>query len=137
MLYAKNRPSTLLTKRIQKRHIGVFVAVIAVAIVSAISIGSSYAASSTSALASAKITPADAATIAINHLGTEESNLVEVEMDKEHGSFIYSVEFIIGDEEVSVEIDPQTGVILVVEREPVGAPDTDDDVDEDNDDEDD
>ena len=109
-------------------------AVIAVAIVSAVSIGSSYAASSTSTLASAKITPSDAATIAINHLGTEESNLVKVDMDKENGSFLYSVEFIIGDQEVSVEIDPQTGEILVVEQEPVGTPDTDDDGDEDDED---
>ena len=109
----------------------------AIAIVGAISIGNPYAASSNSGLTSAKITPVDAATIAINHLGTQPSNLVEVDMDKEHGSFIYSVDFIIGDQEVSVEIDPQTGEILAVEQEPVGAPDTDDDVDEDNDDEDD
>jgi uncharacterized membrane protein YkoI len=120
--------------RIQKRHMGVFVAIMAIAIVGAISIGSSYAASSSSCLASAKITPGDATTIAINHLGTQLSNLNEVDMDKENGTCIYSVDFIIGDQDVSVEIDPQTGEILVVEQEPVGAPDTDDDGDEDNED---
>lgn len=112
-------------------------AIIAIAIVGAISIGNSYAASSNSGLASAKITPGDAATIAINHLGTQPSNLVGVDMDKEGNSFIYSADFIIGDQNVSVEIDPQTGNILKVEEEPVGTPDTADDVDEDNDNEDD
>ena len=112
-------------------------AIIAIAIVGAISIGNSYTASSNSGLASAKITPGDAATIAINHLGTQPSNLVGVDMDKEGNSFIYSADFIIGDQNVSVEIDPQTGNILKVEEEPVGTPDTADDVDEDNDDKDD
>lgn len=123
--------------RIQKRHIGVFVAIMTIAIVGAISIGNSYAASSSSCLASAKITPGVAATIAINHLGTQPSNLNEVDMDQENGSCIYSVDFVIGDQDVSVEIDPQTGEILVVEQEPVGAPDTVDDGDEDNKDDDD
>lgn len=54
-------------------------------------------------------------------------------MDKEDGVFLYSVDFIIDDEDVSVEIDPQTGKILVVEVEPIGATD-DDGFDNDEDD---
>ena len=116
-----------MVKKIQKQHLILFASILAVAIVGAIGLGSSYAVRSES---SAKITPEEAATIAINHLGAQQSNLVTVDKDKENGSFIYSVELIIGDEAVSVEIDPQTGKVLVVEREPVGTSDqegTDDD----------
>ncbi len=109
----------------------------AVTIVGAISIGNSYANNQDFASTSPKITQGEAAQIAVNHLGTDLSNLVEVDVDKEDGTFLYSVDFIIGDEDVSVEIDPQTGDILTVEKEPVGAPDTDDDGDEDNEDDDD
>ena len=101
-----------------------------VAIVGVISIGSSYASRSTSESAPAKITPEAAATIAINYLRTQPSNLVTVDNDNENGSFIYSVEFIIGDQAVSVEIDPQTGKVLVVEQEPVGTSDKEGTVDE-------
>jgi len=118
--------------RIQKRHIGVFVAIMAISIVGAISIGSSYANNQDFASTSPKITQGEAAQIAVNYLGTDLSNLVEVDVDKEDGTFLYSVDFIIGDQDVSVEIDPQTGDILVVESEPVGAPDTDNDGDEDD-----
>lgn len=111
---------------IQKKHIGVIAAVLTIAIVGAISIGNSYANNQDFASTSPKITQGEAAQIAVNHLGTDLSNLVEVDVDKEDGTFLYSVDFIIGDEDVSVEIDPQTGDILTVEREPVGAPDTDD-----------
>lgn len=118
--------------RIQKRHIGVFVAIMAISIVGAISIGSSYANNQDFASTSPKITQGEAAQIAVNYLGTDLSNLVEIDVDKEDGTFLYSVDFIIGDQDVSVEIDPQTGDILVVESEPVGAPDTDNDGDEDD-----
>jgi uncharacterized membrane protein YkoI len=104
----------------------------AISIVGAISIGSSYANNQDFASTSPKITQGDAAQIAVNYLGTDLSNLVEVDVDKEDGTFLYSVDFIIGDQDVSVEIDPQTGDILVVESEPVGAPDTDNDGDEDD-----
>lgn len=109
----------------------IFVAIMAIAVVGAIGIGNSYAASPTF-----KITPEIASTIAINHLGVQPSSLVEVDLDRENGSFIYSVDFIVGNQDISVEIDPQTGKILVVEQEPVGTPDTDDDQDDEDDDKD-
>ena len=111
-----------MVKKIQKQHLILFASILAIAIVGAIGLGSSYAVRSESE-SSAKITPEEAATIAINHLGAQQSNLVTVDKDKENGSFIYSVELIIGDEAVSAEIDPQTGKVLVVEREPVGTSD--------------
>lgn len=115
----------------------VFASIMVVAIVGVISIGSSYAARSASEFTS-KITPEEAATIAINHLGAQPSNLVIVDKDKQNDSFIYSVELIIGDKAISVEIDPQTGQILAVEQEPVGTSDqegtNDDSVQEDGDD---
>jgi len=117
---------------IQKKHIGVIAAVLAIAMVGAIGIGTSYANNQDFASTSPKITKGEAAQIAVNHLGTDISNLVEVDVDKEDGTFLYSVDFIIGDQDVSVEIDPQTGDILVVESEPVGAPDIDNDGDEDD-----
>jgi len=117
---------------IQKKHIGVIAAVLAIAMVGAIGIGTSYANNQDFASTSPKITKGGAAQIAVNHLGTDISNLVEVDVDKEDGTFLYSVDFIIGDQDVSVEIDPQTGDILVVESEPVGAPDIDNDGDEDD-----
>jgi uncharacterized membrane protein YkoI len=117
---------------IQKRHIGIIAAVLAIAMVGAISIGTSYANNQDFASTSPKITKGEAAQIAVDHLGTDISNLVEVDVDKEDGTFLYSVDFIIGDQDVSVEIDPQTGDILVVESEPIGAPDTDNDGDEDD-----
>jgi len=119
--------------QIQKRHIGIAAAVIAVVMIGVVGIGNSYANNQDFASTNPKITQGEAAQIALNHLGTDISNLDEVDVDKEDGVFLYSVDFIIGDEDVSVEIDPQTGEILVVEIEPVGAPDDDDDDDEDED----
>ena len=107
----------------------VFASIMVVAIVGVISIGSSYAARSASEFTS-KITPEEAATIAINHLGAQPSNLVIVDKDKQNDSFIYSVEFIIGDQAVSVEIDPQSGKVLVVEQEPAGTSDTEGNIDD-------
>ena len=126
-----------MVKKIQKQHLILFASILAVAIIGVISIESSYAARSASEF-TPKITPDEAATIAINHLGAQPSNLVTVDKDKQNDSFIYSVELIIGDKAVSVEIDPQTGQILAVEQEPVGTSDqegtNDDSVQEDGDD---
>ncbi|MGI0055978.1 MAG: PepSY domain-containing protein, partial [Nitrosarchaeum sp.] len=74
----------------------------------------------------AKISPQTATEIAISHLSTQASNLVKVDLDYENGVHTYSVEFIIGDQAVSVEIDPQTGQVLLVEQEPVGTLDVQD-----------
>lgn len=111
---------------IQKKHLGILVAIVTIASVGAVSIGSSYANNIDFAMTSPKITQGEAVEIAIKHLGTDISYLDEIDVDKEGESFLYSVDFIIGDEDISVEIDPYSGEILVVEREPVGSPDTDD-----------
>ncbi len=55
----------------------------------------------------------EAAAIAITHLNTKSSNLVEMGIEEEGESFAYEMEFEIGNEEVSVEIDSQTGEVLV------------------------
>jgi len=112
-----------------KRQIGVAVIVTALAI-GVIGIGSSYATGSLWGMTQAEISTEEAAAIAITHLGTESSNLVEVGMEKEGESFTYEIEFEIDQEEVSVEIDPHTGEVLEVEREALEV-----DYDEDDDDE--
>ena len=119
--------------QIQKRHLGIIATVMAVVMIGAVGIGSSYANDPDFASTSPKITRGEAAQIAVNHLETDISNLVEIDVDKEDGTFVYSVDFIIDNEDISVEIDPQTGEILVVEIEPVGAPDDDDGDDDDED----
>ena len=101
----------------------------AVTIIGVISIGSSYATRSASEFP-AKITSDEAATIAINYLGAQPSNLVTVDKDKQNDSFIYSVELVMGDKAISVEIDPQTGQILAVEQEPVRTSDKEGIIDE-------
>lgn len=111
----------------QKRQMSVFVAIMAIAIVGTISIGSSYAASSNPDQYVAHISPKIAANIAINHLSTQPSNLVKVDLDNENGVHVYSVEFIISNQEVSVEIDPQTGEVLKVEQHPVETSNTESD----------
>ena len=118
--------------QIQKRYLGIIAAVMTVVMVGAIGIGTSYANNQDFASTSPKITQGDAIQIAVNQLGTDISNLVEVDVDKENRTFLYSVDFIIDDQEVSVEIDPQTGDILTIESEPVGSPDTDNDGDKDD-----
>ena len=92
--------------QIQKRYLGIIAAVVAVVMVGAIGIGNSYANNQDFASTSPKITQGDAVQIAVDKLGTDISNLVEVDVDKENGTFLYSVDFIIGDQNVSVEIDP-------------------------------
>ncbi len=131
MYYTKNIFSIAMTQ-ITKRHFGIIVAVMAVVMIGAVSVGSSYAIDSDFASTSPKITPGEAAQIAINHIGTDISNLIEIDVDKEDGVFLYSIDFIIGDDDVSVEIDPQTGEVLVVEIEPLGTPDDGDDEDDDD-----
>ncbi len=114
-----------------KQQIGI-VAAIAVLAVGVITVGSSYATGSFWDIQSAEISVDEAAAIAITHLKTESSNLVEIGMEKEGESFTYEVEFEIDDQEVSVEIDPHTGEILEVEFEPL---EQDDELDEELDEE--
>ena len=101
-----------------KQQIGIIAAVVAVAI-GVVTIGSSYATGSLWDMQSAEISMDEAASIAIAHLNTEASNLDEIGMEREGQSFTYEAEFEIGDQEVSVEIDPHTGEILEVEYEPL------------------
>lgn len=128
-----------MSKITQKQNIAIMAAVMAVLITGTVSIGNSYATDSTAGLATAKITPGDAATIAVNYIGAQPSDLVKVDLDKENGTYVYSVEIIKGDQEFDVELDPQTGQVLLVEQETVGTETdddgTDNDVETDDDDE--
>ena len=118
--------------QIQKRYLGIIAAVVAVVMVGAIGIGTSYANNQDFASTSPKITQGEAIQIAVKTLGTDVSNLIGIDVDKENATFLYSVDFIIGDQSVSVEIDPQTGDVLTIESEPVVSPDTDNDGSEDD-----
>ena len=118
--------------QIQKRYLGIIAAVVAVVMVGAIGIRTSYANNQDFASTSPKITQGEAIQIAVKTLGTDVSNLIGIDVDKENATFLYSVDFIIGDQSVSVEIDPQTGDVLTIESEPVGSPDTDNDGSEDD-----
>ena len=106
--------------QMKKRNLGILVAVMATVMISAVSVGSSYAIDPDFASTSPKIIPEEATQIAVNHLKTDISNLVEIDIDREDGVFLYSIDFIIDKNDVSVEIDPQTGEILLVESEPRG-----------------
>ena len=99
-----------------KQQFGIITAIVALAIGVA-TIGSSYATGSLWEYQSAEISIDEAAAIAIAHLKTESSNLDEMGIEKEGESFTYEAEFEIGDQEVSVKIDPHTGEILEVEYE--------------------
>lgn len=106
-----------MTQKSQKQ-IGIIAAIVAVTI-GAITVGTSYATDSLWDIQSAEISIDEAAAIAIVHLNTESSNLDEIGMEKEGESFTYEAEFVIDNQEVSVEIDPHTGEILEVEYEPL------------------
>lgn len=101
-----------------KKQLGIIAAVVAVAI-GVVTVGSSYATGSLWDMQSAEISIDEAAAIAIAHLNTESSNLEEMGIEKEGQSFTYEAEFEIGNQEISVEIDPHTGEILEVEYEPL------------------
>ena len=112
-----------------KQQIGIAAIVVAIAI-GVVGIGNSYATSSLWGIAQSEISIDEAAAIAITHLGTESSNLVEIAMEKEGESFTYELEFEIDQQEVEVEIDPHTGQVLEVELEPL---EEENDYDEEND----
>lgn len=109
-----------------QRQIGIIVAIAAIAI-GAITVGTSYATGSLWDIQSADISVDEAAAIAITHLNTKSSNLQEIGMEKEGESFTYEAEFEIDNQEVSVEIDPQTGEIIEVEYEPLEVEDDQED----------
>ena len=109
-----------------KQQFGIVAAIVALAI-GVVTVGSSYATGSLWDYQSAEISMDEAAAIAIAHLNTESSNLDEIGIEKEGESFTYEAEFEVGDQEISVEIDPHTGEILEVEYEPLEVDDELDD----------
>ena len=127
MVISKILVIEIMTKtKSQKQQIGIVVAVASIAL-GMITVGTSYATGSLWGIASAHISIDEAAAIGISHLKTNSSNLTVIAMEKDGESFIYDLEFEIGDREVSVEIDPHTGQIFVVEDEPLKV-ESDDDV---------
>lgn len=117
----------------QKQQLGIVVA-ITILVMGMITVSNSYAAGSLWGIQSAEISIDEAAAIAITHLNTESSNLVEIGMEKEDESFTYEMEFQIDNQEVSVEIDPQTGEILEVDYEFLEQDDQKEDDDEEKED---
>lgn len=101
-----------------KQQFGIATAIVALAI-GVVTVGSSYSTGTLWDYQSAEISMDEAAAIAITHLNTESTNLVEIGIEKEGESFTYDAEFEIGGQEVSVEIDPHSGEILEVEYEPL------------------
>ena len=118
----------------QKLQLGI-VAAIAVFAVGIVSVDNAYATDLLSDILSAEISVEEAAAIAITHLNTESSNIVEIGMEKNNESFIYEIEFEIENQEVSVEIDPHTGEILEVEYDDLDEEDDEEEDDEEEDDE--
>jgi len=116
-----------MTKTIgHKERIGILTSIAVIAL-GMFTVGSSYAAGSLWGIGSAQISIDEAAAIGTAHLNTESSNLNAIALEKDDESFIYSLEFAIEDQEVSVEIDPHTGEILNVDQNPLDV-ETNDDV---------
>ena len=105
----------------QKRYVAFFAAVMTVLMVGAVSAGDSFAASPASSLASAKITPGQAATIGVNYIGALPSQLVTVDYDNEDGEFLYGVEIHKDGKEFDVKVDPRSGNVLRVEEDSIEA----------------
>ena len=119
----------------QKQQLLILVAV-ATVVMGGIAIGITiYDTDSLWNMQSAKISIDEAAAIATTHLNTESSNLVEIEIEKEDNSFTYEAEFEIGDQEISVEIHPQTGEILEVEKETIDQEEDEEETDQEKDEE--
>ena len=114
MVIRKNETIGIMNHTSHKERIVIGVAVAAIAL-GMFTVGSSYAAGSLWGIGSAQISIDEAAAIGIAHLKTESSNLSAISVEKDGESFIYSLEFNIGTQEVSVEVDPHTGEILNVD----------------------
>ena len=95
------------------------VTIVAALAIGIVTIGNSYASNSFWGIGEAEISIDEAAAIAISNLQTKSSNLVEIGIEKEGESFTYDLEFEIGQQEVSVEINPHTGEVIEVESEPL------------------
>ena len=117
----------------QKLQFGI-VATIAVFAIGMISVNDAYAADLLSDMLSADISIEEAVAIAVAHLKTESSNLVEIGIEKDDDILIYELEFETDTQEISVEVDPNTGEILDVESEDLEEDDDEEDDDEEDDD---
>lgn len=115
----------------QKERIGILASVAVIAI-GMFAVGNSYATGSLWGIGSAQISIDEAAAIGISNLKTDSSNLKAISMERDEESFIYDLEFEIGDQEVSVQVDPQSGEVLDVEQNPLDV-EMDDDVEIDDD----
>ena len=102
----------------QKRHVAFFAAAMAVLMVGAAGVGDSFAAISPASLAFAKITPGEAVTIGVNHIGAQPSQLVTVDYDSEDGNYLYGVEIHKDGSEFDVKVDPRSGKVVKVEEDP-------------------
>ena len=112
------------------------VVAIAALTIGMVSVDNVYAIDLLSNIQSAEISIEEAAAIAITHLNTESSNLVEIGIEIEDEMFIYDLEFEIENQEVSIVIDPHTGEILEVEQEDLEEDDDDEEEDDDEEDDD-
>lgn len=64
-----------------------------------------------------KITADEAKLIAANHLSVDVSAVKFIELEKENGLLIYSVELIKDNQQMDVEVDASTGDVVDVEQE--------------------
>lgn len=81
--------------QIKKQYLGIVTVIAAILMISAIGIGNTYANNQDFASTNPIITQGEAVQIAVDHLETDISNLVEVDVDKEDRVFLYSIDFII------------------------------------------
>lgn len=114
-------------KRIKKHHVAFVIATVAVLMAGTSALGTSFAANPNAGLESAKITPGQAATIGINYVGAQPSQLVTVDFDNQDGVYLYGVEIQKDGKEIDVKVDPKSGQVVNVESEPIGADETNDD----------
>ncbi|MGI0056736.1 MAG: PepSY domain-containing protein [Nitrosarchaeum sp.] len=105
-----------MNQKLRKQKLAILAAGIAAVVAGSSVFGISYAANSNEQY-TAGIEPKTAANIAIQYISAQPSNLVKVDLDKESGIYVYSVEIIKGDQEFDVKVDPQTGEVKKVEQE--------------------
>jgi len=84
-------------------------------------------------LQAVKITPEQAATIGLDYIGAQSSQLVTVDFDQEDGVYLYGVEIHKDNKEFDVKVDPQTGQVKTVEVGPIDASESDGDGETDDD----
>lgn len=107
-------------KRIKKQHLAYVIIGVSILAAGSIGLSSSFATDSNiDQLQATKITPGQAATIGINYIGAQPSQLVTVDFDQEDGIYLYGVEIHKDGKEFDVKVDPQTGDVKKVEVDPI------------------